>query len=1140
MTPWFERLGSDPALAAIGDRAAKGGVFTVRGVGGSSTTVVAAWLARQGRATVLLVAAHLDEAAEMADEITDLGVVAELFPAIESLPGEGGSALDLVAVRLRLADRLLAERRGSAPRDATPRVIVAPMAALMQGIPDGDHLGQVLRRLRAGDVAPPRALIEWLSDGGYRRGEAIEQAGDFAVRGGIIDVFPAGGGVPVRLDYFGDTIERIHEVDPATQASDRQLDEALLISAGADSMQRDAGRIPLMDLLPEGSVAVIAEVAEVTEQGRGYWERIHDSRGVFAPPAVFQSLARRCRAVVDINGFSVGVRSADLALPVRPLPAFPEQVAAAFAELGAMAREMDIALLCDSEGELARSRELLAAHGGSGVARVTLERRHLHRGFIWGDPDPVIAVVPQHELLHRWTPRRRTAAAPSLAGGRSRDAFLHFAPGDFVVHRDHGIARYAGLSTLPEARGGTDEEFLTLEFDGGGRLHVPAARVDLVQKYIGAGGAKPRLSTLGGRRWRSQKERVGEALVDLAAELLRVQAVREATQGVRYPDDTEWQREFEAAFPWEETPDQLSAIQATKRDMARSRPMDRLICGDVGFGKTEVAIRAAFKAVEFGKQVAVLVPTTVLAEQHERTFAERFRGFPFRVESVSRFKSPAEQREVLEATAAGQVDVLVGTHRLLSADVRFHDLGLVIVDEEQRFGVEHKQRLLELRVTCDVLTLSATPIPRTLHMALLGLRDISSLTTPPPDRRAVVTEVIPWNGRRIQQAIRRELAREGQVFFVHNRVRSIERVADGIRTLVPEARLIVGHGQMSPSDLEEVMLRFMRREADVLISTTIIESGIDIPSANTMFIDDASIYGLADLHQLRGRVGRSSHRAYCYLLLDPEKVLKPEALRRVKAIEDYSMLGAGFKIAMRDLEIRGAGNLLGAEQSGHIAAVGYEMYCQLLEDAVATLARKPRPRPAEVKVEIGLLGAIPRGYIPSDHRRLEAYRRVALAESVEALERVARDLESAYGALPERAKVLIDLAELRLLALAAGVRSIVRREQDIVVSSERPEALKEAMAGVRGRVSVIAPAPAAPEPAPVLPFMQAETSPSPAAGEKKANTSAAEERASLAEVYWRPEPAAREGATLLAILRKRLRAAAPIAASTTQDDRVRP
>jgi transcription-repair coupling factor (superfamily II helicase) len=514
-------------------------------------------------------------------------------------------------------------------------------------------------------------------------------------------------------------------------------------------------------------------------------------------------------------------------------------------------------------------------------------------------------------------------------------------------------------------------------------------------------------------------------------------------------------REFEADFPWTETEDQVAAIAAVKRDMQSPRPMDRLICGDVGFGKTEVAIRAAFKAVESGRQAAVLVPTTVLAEQHERTFRDRFRAYPFRIESLSRFKTGGEVARILKDVAAGQVDVVIGTHRLLSQDVKFADLGLVVVDEEQRFGVEHKQRLLAFRLTADVLTLSATPIPRTLHMSLMGLRDISSLTTPPPDRRAIVTEVLPWNPRRVQEAIRRELAREGQVFFVHNRVHDIEEVAARVKELVPEARVLVGHGQMTPSMLESVMLGFMRHEADVLVSTTIIESGIDIPTANTMVIHDADIYGLAELHQLRGRVGRSRHRAYCYLMLPADRTITEDAMKRLKAIEDYSMLGAGFRIAMRDLEIRGAGNLLGSEQSGHIATVGYEMYCQLLEQAVGDLRSEVRVVPSDTVLDIGIAASIPRGYVPSDLRRMEAYRRIAGARDMDQLAKVRADLESAYGAPPPGVLVLLDLASARLAATILGVRSVARRDPDVAFRTTDPAALLAALKGVQGAVRTI-------------------------------------------------------------------------------------
>jgi transcription-repair coupling factor (superfamily II helicase) len=574
--------------------------------------------------------------------------------------------------------------------------------------------------------------------------------------------------------------------------------------------------------------------------------------------------------------------------------------------------------------------------------------------------------------------------------------------------------------------------------------------------------------------------------------MLRIQAMRQSMPGIRFPADSPWQTEFEAEFPYEETEDQLTAVAAVKKDMSANRPMDRLICGDVGFGKTEVAIRAAFKAAEFGKQVAVLVPTTVLAEQHERTFTERFADYPFLVESISRFKTGREQDETIEQLKTGRIDIIIGTHRLLSKDVVFNDLGLVVIDEEQRFGVEHKNRLLEFRATADVLTLSATPRPRTLHMSLLGLRDISSLTTAPLDRRAIVTEAINANKKRLKQAIDRELAREGQIFFVHNRVHNILSVAAEVQKLAPESRVIVGHGQMPPRELEAVMLKFMRGQADILVCTTIIESGIDIPNANTMFINDAHRFGLSELHQLRGRVGRYKHRAYCYLILPRDRVISEVAMKRLNAIEDFSMLGAGFKIALRDLEIRGAGNLLGAEQSGHIAAVGYEMYCQLLERAVSDLKDHRAVEAFQTTIDLRITGSLPKGYIPSDTRRMDAYRRISRANDLPTLERIEADLVSAYGGLPRAAQMHMQLAEIRISATLLGITSINRHDDDIIFRTRRPADLETHMKDVKGSLRVV--------------------------GEV--------ESTGFTEVYFRPPKSYLEPDSLLSVLRTRLRAQA--------------
>ncbi len=1099
------------------------------GSSGSSTTFVAAEVASSLARPVLLVVAHIDDADEALDELRSLGVAAFRLPALESLPGEGAAVPDALAERLAVLREVGAMRPG-------PVVVVAPIQAIMQGVHRAGDLVAISRVLRKGDQVAPGELAGWLSAAGYSRVEAIEEPGDFAVRGGILDVFPAGdAAAPVRLDFFGDSIDRINEIDLDTMGADRAIDSVHLVAADVALALPGDDAINFLEILPIGTVAILHETMEIVEQARGYYERLSHSKGFFGPPAVLKVLEARVRGIAEVNQFSAGAGSADVRveLPVRSLDAFDREAPVAMGELIGMTRppmNCRVEVFCQNEGEEQRFKELLASAESEPKKPVRSRIQYLHRGFIWGE-DETVALVPYHELLNRFTVRRK---AGRMRSGRALDTFLDFQAGDYVVHQDHGIAKFVALTQIAPRELATreetaranmegrkikdpeQEEFLTLEFAGNAKLHVPATQIDLVQKYVGGFGGKPTLSTLGGQRWKGQKERTSESVKDLAAEMMRVRAARESMPGVAYPADTPWQNEFEDEFPYEETEDQLTALALIKQDMSKQRPMDRLICGDVGFGKTELAIRAAFKACEFGKQVAVLVPTTVLAEQHERTFRQRFAGYPFKVESLSRFKSLGEAKEILQKVKKGQIDVIIGTHRILSSDVDFADLGMVVIDEEQRFGVEHKESLLRLRLTVDVLTLSATPIPRTLHMAMLGIRDISSLTTPPLDRRAIVTEVIPYNERRIQQAIDRELSRDGQIFFVHNRVFDIKSVADNVQRMAPNAKILIGHGQMAPHELEEVMLNFMKGPskdggADILVSTTIIESGIDIPTANTMIINDADRFGLSELHQLRGRVGRSKHRGYCYLLLPPERSVKDIARKRLRAIEQYSMLGAGFKIAMRDLEIRGAGNILGAEQSGHIAAVGYDMYCRLLEDAVHELKNeKPPEMPSTVSIEIGLSASIPRPYIPSDQRRLEAYRRIATAATRQQLEQVRADLTSAYGEPPKQVNRLLFLSELRVAAVALGVRSIIIREKDVIFKTTMAKQLAEALlrtppdlakAGKALQVSVT-----------VLP---AKTGAKTLGG----GIAVSDE---LAEVYFRPPEKYLEPETLLSVLRKRL------------------
>lgn len=969
---------------------------------------------------VLLVTAHIDDADESAAMIRQLNVEVELFPALESEISK-----DLVAARFAVLHNLAT--------CSTPKVIVASVPALMQLTPSPEEIGNVVRRLKAGDTCSLAALQQWLVDAGYERRETIEDTAEFAIRGGVVDIATAAGEF-VRLDFLGDTIESINEVDAVSLGSDFQVDDVIVASS-----HKVLGESTIVEHLPSSWCAVLDDVVEISQQAKSYFVRVVDASELAHLDDVQQSMVSRLSGVIGLSAPpSDGV---DIELPLQQLPLFSTVASEALEELSMLACEREVVLTCRTNGEQDRMRELKQqGQQLSSATKLCVEFGFVFRGFLVKDHT---AIVPSHEVFHRYELRRGVKPKQKTM----RQAIAHFDIDDIVVHRDHGLSRFIGLQQLDDS---TEIEYMTLEFASRRFLHVPATHAHLVQRYVGAFKGRPELSTLGGTRWANQKTKAKGAVAELAKEMIRVQAVRQSAPGIAFPKDTQWMREFEQSFPWEETEDQVSAIKAMKDDMHSPRPMDRLICGDVGFGKTEIAIRAAFKAVESGRQVAILVPTTVLAVQHERTFRRRLADFPFVVESLTRFHTVAKQKEILERNSRGEVDILIGTHRILSKDVSFKRLGLVVIDEEQRFGVEHKQRLFTFRTEADVLTLTATPIPRTLHMALLGIRDISPLQSAPIDRRAVVTEIRSWARSLVKDGIRRELAREGQVFYVHNRVYDIEEVAEEVRTLVPEAKVIVGHGQMSPRELESVMLDFVGGHADVLVSTTIIESGLDIPTANTMFIDDADRFGLSDLHQLRGRVGRSKHRAYCTLLLPRDRLLNPTARKRLHAIEQFSMLGAGFQIALRDLEIRGAGNLLGAEQSGHIAAVGYEMYCQLLQRAVHELKEGNKPPSSEAMIDIGVTGKLSKQFIASASRRLTMYRRFAVCEDQHGISQVVSDLKTGYGQLPAATKRLVQYHELRVSAAAMGIVSMTIDESDVVMQTKDVESLTQRMKGSHG------------------------------------------------------------------------------------------
>jgi transcription-repair coupling factor (superfamily II helicase) len=1034
-----EAEGFQPMVAAL--REGHGG--TVDGAWGSSGALATAALGLLAPATVVVVIAHPRDLDGWVEDIAGFaGARPVVFPAWDALPGDSTVIDEVAGQRLRVLKLL--------ENDEAPRFVVSTIQALIQPVPDRDQLARRRRRLRAGSQVPLDELTTWLVEHGFQRMEAVELPGEFSVRGGILDVFSSDAEVPYRLEFFGDDIESIRQFAPETQRSLAELEAVELTAAdprriqveegdGRANGQAPNGLLPytahLCDYLPAHSWTVLVEPDELDEQGKHYLERVADIRGLFSVPGVFQQLLRF--SSVRLSTLPIASTEATCHLRVESVERFSGEVSKLKAELAAAASGDQILIACHNEAERKRLAEVLGLAPAPARGEKTekdgapappfsltpspppaLTVGRLRAGFRLVDAGLVI--LSDHELFHREEarqvlPRRRLES-------RAIDSFLELAEGDLVVHVSHGIARYRGMQII--GKNGQNEEHLILEFREGVRVFVPASKIDLVQKYVGGSRTDPDLSKFGGTSWDRKKERVEAAVLDLASEMVDLQALRASQPGIAFPPDTEWQAEFEAAFPYQETPDQLTTLSEIKRDMERPRPMDRLVCGDVGYGKTELAIRAAFKTIDNGKQVAVLVPTTVLAEQHFRTFSQRLAEYPFVVEGISRFRSPGEQRRIVERLAQGGIDIIIGTHRLVSADVHFKDLGLVIIDEEQRFGVDHKERLKHLRQTVDVLTLTATPIPRTLHLSLLGIRDISSLETPPADRLAIETRIARFDQQLIRHAILRELNRDGQVFFVHNRVYNIREVADRLQRIVPEARIAIAHGQMAEHELEQAMLGFVRRESDILVATTIIESGLDIPNVNTIFIDQADNYGLADLHQLRGRVGRYKHRAYAYLLLDGETGVTPTAARRLKAIEEFTELGAGFKIALRDLEIRGAGNILGTQQSGHIAAVGYELYCQLLENAVRRLKNQPLRTHLEVTVDLPWPAYLPRDYVAGQRLKIEVYRRLSRLRRVERLADFRQELRDRFGPPPEAVEWLLRLAELRIQAARWQVATI--------------------------------------------------------------------------------------------------------------------
>jgi len=1036
--PAFRRL-----VAELPD---PGGRRAVAGLAGSSDAVMVASLAR--RLPHRMIAVVTDAVPDAERWLADLDVLlgpgtAGLYPPREGF-GEVEPHAEIAGERIETLERLL---RGDV------RVLLTTIRAVQERTPMPRALLETRLELRKGDVHRPEDLAAHLERVGFTRVPMVDDVAQFSVRGGIVDIYGFGMTDPVRLEFWGDEVADLRHFDLMTQRSVREAPVAVVlpveaVATGTSGVERRS----LADLWPPDALLVLPDESHLTPELVRAWDEAEHhvelvrrrgdeapERGLLLqePDAVTSALGRFARVAVADPGVAADV----LVFPVRA----PESIARDVKVLRRVVREgTPTVILCDNSGQAERLEELLN-EGEWSPSPAAIAIGVLNGGFILppgsgkreaGSEEGASAshfplsssrglrVLTDHEIFRR---DRRLRRARRYGTGVVLDTVTGLKPGDYVVHLEHGVGIYRGIERIFVRE--STYEVAVIEYEGGDRLNVPLYRLDQVERYRAATAAgdeapPPRLHKLGGRRWAQQRERTQSAIREMTEELLQLYARRQIASRPAHVPDTAWQRQLESSFLFEDTPDQRKATGDVKQDMERAQPMDRLLVGDVGYGKTEIAVRAAFKAVQSGRQVAVLVPTTILAEQHTRTFGDRLADFPVRIATLSRFLGAAGQAKIVAALADGTVDIVIGTHRLLSEDVRFKSLGLIVVDEEHRFGVKHKERLKQLRLETDVLTLTATPIPRTLHQALAGLRDLTLMQTPPRDRSPVLTFVEPWDDALIAEGIARELDRGGQVFFVHNRIETIVAVADHVSRLAPRARVAVGHGQMRERDLEDVMRRFVTGEVDVLVSTMIVESGLDVPNANTMFVNRADHFGLAQLYQLRGRVGRSHRRAYCYLMV-PEAV-DEDSERRLQVLEHHTELGAGYRIALKDLEMRGAGNLLGPEQSGFVQTVGFDLYLRLLDDAVRRVRlgdEAPRLIPADVSLD--LPAYLPDEFIPSQEAKLDVYRRLTALTEPEGVQELRDELRDRFGPLPDPALNLFGTSMLRILGGALQVEGIL-------------------------------------------------------------------------------------------------------------------
>jgi transcription-repair coupling factor (superfamily II helicase) len=1022
----LDAFGRAPSALALRERLPqRGGTLRLGGLPGSSGAVLAAWLAAVESQRLLVVIAPAPGDAER--WLTDLAhltsLPAALYPQREAL-GEDEPHYEIAGERAETIEAILGGRL---------RIVVTTARATAERTLVPAALEALRLRLAVGERRPPAAVVQELEAMGYRRVPTVTEVAEFSVRGGIVDIYGFGMAGPARLEWWGDDISSIRGFDLTTQRSTEEvtgitvlpIDTRAVRDGGRGDGRTGGRRQTLLELLPPDAL-VLEEATgpDADEVARAWHEAAHHldvarrlGEDVPAREQIFEEPAAWLKRLAAFPRLVLRDEPGDLQMGFFP----PERVDRDLNRLRALlAGSPPTLILCDNDGQLERMEELLD-DGGRRAANATLAVGALEGGFVL----PSLRVLTDHEIFRRARRLRRTRryrqAAPSAATGA-------LTIGDYVVHLDHGIGLYRGIDTVRV--GESTFEVAVVEYEGGDRLNVPLYRLDQLERYRAAGEdgdrPPPKLHKLGGSSWQKVRDRTRTAIRQMAAELLDLYARRSVTGGYAFPPDTRWQRELESAFLYEDTPDQRTATDDIKRDMEQPRPMDRLLVGDVGYGKTEVAVRAAFKAIQGGKQVAVLVPTTILAEQHGRTFVERLADYPVKIEVLSRFRTAKEQKQALTRLASGETDIVIGTHRLLSKDVLFKDLGLLVVDEEHRFGVKHKERLKELKLQVDVLTLTATPIPRTLHLSLAGLRDLTLIETPPRDRSAVLTFVEPWDDALLEEAFARELDRGGQVFMVHNRIETIETIAARVCSLAPRARVAVAHGQMAADDLEQVMRGFVGGEVDILVTTMIVESGLDVPNANTMVVHDAHRLGLAQLYQLRGRVGRSHRRAYCYLLV-PDTI-DADAEDRLKVLEHHTELGAGYRIALKDLELRGAGNLLGSEQSGHAHAVGFDLYLRWLEETVTAMrGQGGQEQPLPPDVVLDRPSHLPDTYVADDDVKLDLYRRLARAVSSGEIDQLREEMRERFGPLPTEAETLLDMARLRVVGAALGLQHVLVR-----------------------------------------------------------------------------------------------------------------